>query len=85
MALLALVCSPETEDRRHEVRPKKVPDVSRADFVFCMTAITWGWSVDDTAERLMEESAKAQANGKNYAALTARNAAIAVERRRLRP
>ena len=64
---------------------EKSPDVSRADFVFCMTAITWGWSVDDTAERLMEESAKAQANGKNYAALTARNAAIAVERRRLRP
>ena len=61
------------------------PDVSRADFVFCMTAITWGWSVDDTAERLMEESAKAQANGKNYAALTARNAALAVERRRHQP
>jgi hypothetical protein len=58
------------------------PDVSRADFVFCMTAITWGWSIDDTAERLMEESTKAQANGKNYAALTARNAALAVERRR---
>ena len=61
------------------------PDVSRADFVFCMTAITWGWSIDDTAERLMEESAKAQANGKNYAALTARNAALAVERRRHQP
>jgi hypothetical protein len=61
------------------------PDVSRADFVFCMTAITWGWSVDDTAERLMEESTKAQANGKNYAALTARNAALAVERRRHQP
>ena len=30
------------------------PDVSRADFVFCMTAITWGWSVQETAERLME-------------------------------
>ena len=61
------------------------PDVSRADFVFCMTAITWGWSIDDTAERLMEESTKAQANGKNYAALTARNAALAVERRRHQP
>ena len=43
------------------------PDISRADFVFCMTAITWGWSVDETAERLMEESAKAQANGERYA------------------
>jgi hypothetical protein len=61
------------------------PDVSRADFVFCMTAITWGWSMADTAERLMEESLKAQANGKAYAELTTRNAALAVERRRHRP
>ena len=61
------------------------PDVSRADFVFCMTAITWGWSVDDAADRLMEESAKARANGKAYAELTARNAALAVERRRHQP
>jgi hypothetical protein len=58
------------------------PDISRADFVFCMTVITWGWDIADTAERLMEESAKAQANGKGYAELTARNAALAVERRR---
>ena len=50
-----------------------------------MTAITWGWSVDDTAARLMEESTKAQANGKAYAELTARNAALAVERRRQQP
>ena len=34
------------------------------------------------AERLMEESAKAQRSGRNYAELTARNAALAVERRR---
>jgi hypothetical protein len=61
------------------------PDVSRADFVFCMTAITWGWSAIEAAERLMEESAKAQANGKGYAELTARNAALAVERRRQQP
>jgi hypothetical protein len=57
------------------------PDVSRADFVFCMTAITWGWSVPQTAERLMEESDKARRNGKTYAELTARNAALAAERR----
>ena len=50
-----------------------------------MTAITWGWSIDDTAQRLMEESAKARANGKGYAELTARNAALAVERRRQQP
>jgi hypothetical protein len=58
------------------------PDRSRADFVWCMTAITWGFGVDDTAERLMEESVKAQSNGRDYAKLTARNAALAVERRR---
>jgi hypothetical protein len=50
-----------------------------------MTAITWGWSVDETKARLMEESAKAQANGERYADLTARNAALAVERRRDQP
>ena len=60
------------------------PDSSRADFVWCMTAITWGWT-EETAERLMEESTKAQANGKAYAELTARNAALAVERRRQQP
>jgi hypothetical protein len=47
-----------------------------------MIAITWGWSVDETADRLMEESTKAQTSGRPYAALTARNAALAVERRR---
>ena len=61
------------------------PDISRADFVWCMTAITWGWSTEETAERLMEESTKAQANGRGYADLTARNAAQAVERRRQQP
>ena len=58
------------------------PDISKADFVWCMTAISWGWSVDETKDRLMEESAKAQENGERYAELTARNAAFAVERRR---
>lgn len=61
------------------------PDQSRADFVWCMTAISWGWSKDETAERLMEESAKAQVNGRAYADLTTRNAALAVERRRQQP
>jgi hypothetical protein len=56
------------------------PDISRADFVWCMTAISWGWSVSETAERLVEESEKAQENGESYASLTARNAAAAVER-----
>jgi hypothetical protein len=61
------------------------PDRSKADFVFCMTAITWGFSVKETAERLLEESSKAremEARSEGYADLTARNAALAVERRR---
>ena len=58
------------------------PDRSRADFVWCMTAITWGFGVDETAERLIEESSKARAAGKGYAETTAKNAALAVGRRR---
>jgi hypothetical protein len=50
-----------------------------------MTAITWGWSVADTAARLMQERTKAQASGRPYVDLTARNAALAVERRRQQP
>jgi hypothetical protein len=61
------------------------PDTSRADFVWCMTAITWGWTTEETAERLMEESTKAQSNGRGYADLTVRNAALAVERRQQQP
>lgn len=56
-------------------------DISRADFTWCMTAIDWGFSVDETAARLMEESFKAQENGPDYAQETARNAAAAVDRR----
>ena len=58
------------------------PDLSRADFVWCMTAITWGWGVDETADAADGGKRKAQANGSGYAELTARNAALAVERRR---
>lgn len=61
------------------------PDISRADFVFCMTAITWGWTAAEAAERLMEESGKARKQGRPYAELTARNASLAVERRRQQP
>jgi hypothetical protein len=47
--------------------------------------VMWGWSQSETVELLMEESTKAQANGKGYAELTVRNAALAVERRRQQP
>jgi hypothetical protein len=56
------------------------PDISRADFTWCRTAIEWGWSVADTAGRLMELSSKAKENGERYAIVTATNAAGSVER-----
>jgi len=58
------------------------PDISRADFTFCLLAIDWGWTVEQTAARLMQESGKAQENGEAYALRTARSAAAAIERRR---
>jgi hypothetical protein len=64
-----------------ENRDKSGPDISRADFTWCMTALTWGWTVEDTAVRLMEESGKARENGERYAVMTANNALAAVQRR----
>jgi hypothetical protein len=57
------------------------PDISRADFTFCLLAIDWGWGVEETAARLMQESGKARENGEAYALRTARNDATAIERR----
>jgi len=57
------------------------PDISRVDFTWCMIAIDWGHSIEDTAARLMLESSKAQENGEAYALLTANNAAAAIARR----
>jgi hypothetical protein len=58
------------------------PDISRADFTWCLIAIDWGWSIEDTAARLMEESPKARENGERYAQLTSKRAAAAIEHRR---
>jgi hypothetical protein len=58
------------------------PDTSRADIVFCMTAITWGFTPGETAARLLEEpESKAFARGKKYADDTARKAALYVGRK----
>jgi len=57
------------------------PDVSRADFTFCLLAIDWGWSIEETCERLLEKSSKARENGEGYTRLTAQRAAAAVDRR----
>jgi hypothetical protein len=56
------------------------PDVSRADFTWCRTAIEWGWPVEAAASRLMELSSKAKENGEVYALQTATRAAESVER-----
>jgi RepB DNA-primase from phage plasmid len=61
------------------------PDRSRADYVWCMTAISWGFGIKETGARLMEESSKAREYGRAYADMTATNAALAVERRRQQP
>lgn len=65
-----------------ENRDKTGPDVSRADFTWCMTALTWGWSIEETAANLLEISTKARENGERCALMTAQNAAAAVERRK---
>lgn len=57
------------------------PDVSRADFTFCLLAIDWGWSIEETCQRLLEKSIKARENGEGYAQRTAQRAAAAVDRR----
>jgi hypothetical protein len=59
------------------------PDISKADFVWCMTALDWGWSIEDTAARLLQESGKARENGEKYALMTAQNAAAAIARRQV--
>ena len=57
------------------------PDISRADFTFCLLAIDWGRTIEETAARLMQESSKAKENGEAYALRTAGNAAAALARR----
>jgi hypothetical protein len=59
------------------------PDISKVDFTWCMVAIDWGWTVEATAQHLMEASSKARENGEAYALATAQNAAAAVQRRQV--
>ncbi|HUE01866.1 MAG TPA: DNA-primase RepB domain-containing protein [Bryobacteraceae bacterium] len=58
------------------------PDISRADFTFCLLAIDWGWGVEQVTERLMLYSGKARENGESYARRTAERAAAAIASRR---
>ena len=57
------------------------PDISRADFTWCLIAIDWGFGIEETGARLLLESGKARENGEAYALRTARSAAAAIERR----
>jgi len=57
------------------------PDVSRADFTFCLLAIDWGWGLEETCQRLLEKSSKARSDGERYARLTAQRAAAVVATR----
>ena len=57
------------------------PDVSRADFTFCLLAIDWGWSLEQTSQRLLEKSRKARENGERYARRTAERAATVLSLR----
>ena len=34
------------------------PDRSKADYDWCMTAIDWGWSIEDTAAKLDRKSTR---------------------------
>ncbi len=60
------------------------PDRSMADFTWCMTAIDWGFPIEETAAKLPEVSEKArervQLRDDGYPLITAQNAAAAVER-----
>ena len=59
-------------------------DRSMADFFWCMMAAKRGWSVEETAAKLLEVSAKAQERARlhdeGYALVTAQNAAAVAER-----
>ena len=60
------------------------PDRSMADFSWCMTAIDWGWSIEQTAAKLPEISERAaervRLKDEGYTLITAQNAAAAVAR-----
>lgn len=60
---------------------KTGPDISRADFMWCLMAAQRGHAIEEIASRLMERSGKAQENGEQYARITAENANAAVARK----
>lgn len=68
-------------DNAPEIREGGRTDISRSDFTFCLLAIDWGWSIEETAGKLLQESGKAQEEGDRYALRTAQAAARVIEHR----
>lgn len=63
------------------------PDTSHADFVWCMIAADWGFSVEQIASQLLQERDIAHNPSRNkpdYAMVTARNASQMAEKNRER-
>jgi hypothetical protein len=64
------------------------PDRSMADFFCCMMAVQRGWSIEETAHKLVEVSKRAQQRvrlkDEGYALVTAENAAAAAAKGRRR-
>ena len=64
------------------------PDRSMADFFWCMMAVQRGWSIEETAHKLVEVSERAQERvrlkDEGYALVTAENAAAAAAKDRQR-
>jgi hypothetical protein len=60
------------------------PDMSRADFMWCLMAAQRGHNIQEIAAKLMEYSSKAKENGGRYANVTAENAFAACEQARPR-
>jgi hypothetical protein len=56
---------------------KTGPDISRADYFWCLMAAQRGWRPEEIAAHLMELSTKARENGEAYARKTAEKAAAA--------
>jgi hypothetical protein len=66
-------------------RARTGPDRSMADFTWCMTAIDWGWNIEETARKLPKVCERArqrveQLRDEGYPLITAQNAAAEVER-----
>lgn len=54
-------------EKAPQARGEQRPDISHADFTFCLLAIDWGRSIEEAAARLLQESGKARENGEAYA------------------